>query len=88
MGALLAKCGVTSIRTLVMLMGGVKVDALKADGKTLPKLKGIRIARCVRRAMVKALAKSSWFALLGVFRCVATSPLLLFYLRCWLQLVS
>lgn len=68
MSALLAKCGVASIRTLVMLMGGVAVDALKADVSTLAKLKGVGIPRSVRRAVVKALAKSSWFALLGVFR--------------------
>lgn len=68
MASLMAKCGVASIRTLVMLMGGVVVDALKADVSTLPKLKGLSIPRSVRRAMVKALAKSSWFALLGVFR--------------------
>eukprot|EP00752_Nemacystus_decipiens_P008322 g7437.t1 len=68
MASLLANCGVTSIRTLVMIMGGVAVDALKADVKTLPKLKGVNIPRSVRRAIVKALAKSSWFALLGVFR--------------------
>lgn len=68
MSCFIANCGVTSIRTLVMIMGGVAVDALKADVKTLAKLKGVSIPRSVRRAMVKALAKSSWFALLGVFR--------------------
>lgn len=68
MSTLLANCSVTSIRTLVMIMGGVAVDALKADVKTLPKLKGVNIPRSVRRAIVKALAKSSWFALLGIFR--------------------
>ncbi|CBJ28634.1 conserved unknown protein [Ectocarpus siliculosus] len=68
MSSLMVKGGVASIRTLVMLMGGVAVDALKADVSTLPKLKGLSIPRSVRRAMVKALAKSSWFALLGVFR--------------------
>lgn len=68
MSSLLAKCGVASIRTLVMLMGGIAVDALKSDVKTLRKLKGIGIPRSVRRAMVNGLAKSSWFALLGVFR--------------------
>ncbi|CAM9856621.1 unnamed protein product, partial [Hapterophycus canaliculatus] len=66
--SLMAKCGVTSIRTLVMLMGGVRVESLKADVSTLPRLKGISIPRSVRRAMVNALARSSWFALLGVFR--------------------
>lgn len=68
MSSFLAKCGVSSIRSLVMVMGGVAVDALKADVKTLAKLKGVGIPRSVRRAMVKALAKSSWFALLGIFR--------------------
>lgn len=68
MSSLLAKCGVTSIRTLVMLMGGITVDALKMDVKYLPKLKGVGIPRYVRRAIVKCLAKSSRFALLGVFR--------------------
>lgn len=68
MSSLLAKCGVASIRTLVMLMGGVAVDALKTEVSKLPKLKGVGIPRSVRRAMVNALAKSSWFALLGVFK--------------------
>ncbi|CAM9911654.1 unnamed protein product [Scytosiphon promiscuus] len=66
--SLLANCGVTSVRTLVMLMGGVPVESLKADVSTLSKLKGVSIPRSVRRAMVNALAKSSWFALLSVFR--------------------
>ncbi|CAN0552856.1 unnamed protein product, partial [Ectocarpus sp. 12 AP-2014] len=49
MSSLMAKGGVASIRTLVMLMGGVAVDALKADVSTLPKLKGLSIPRSVRR---------------------------------------
>lgn len=52
-----------------MLMGGISVNSLKSDVKNLPKLKGIGIPRSVRRAMVNGLAKSSWFALLSVFRC-------------------
>lgn len=68
MSSLLANCGVSCIRTLVMITGGVAVDALKADVNALTKLKGVDIPRSVRWAMVNALAKSSWFALLGVFR--------------------
>ena len=67
-GAILAKCGVTSIRTMVLLMGGVAVDELKKEPAKLPKLKGVKISRTVRRGIVKALSTSSWFALLGVFR--------------------
>lgn len=67
-GAILAKCGVTSIRTMVLLMGGVAVDELKKEPAKLPKLKGLKISRTVRRGIVKALSASSWFALLGVFR--------------------
>lgn len=66
---LLVNCsGATAVRTLVMLMGGVGVDALKADVSVLPKLKGVKIPRSVRSAIVKTLAKSSWFSLMTVFR--------------------
>lgn len=68
MGAFLAKLGPTGIRTLIMLMGGVPVDSLKADVQTLRKLAGVRIPRVLRSAIVKALGGCSWFALLGVFR--------------------
>lgn len=62
-----------------MLMGGIAVDNLKADIKTLLKLKGISIPRSVRRAVVNALAQSSWFALLGVFRCDQPNSFFLFF---------
>lgn len=84
MGALLAKTGVTSIRTLVMLMGGVAVDNLKKKMRALPKLRGISIPRSVRRAMVKALTTSSWFALLGVFRCECCQSVVSVMLSCCL----
>lgn len=76
MGAFLAKCGVGSIRTFIMIVGGIAVDKLKTDVKILPKLKKISLPISVRKAIVKALEGSSWFALLTVFRwgkCVGVS---------------
>lgn len=68
---LLLSCGgATAVRTLVMLMGGIPVESLKEDVRVLPKLKGVKIPRSVRSAIVKTLAKSSWFGLMAVFRYV------------------